>query len=171
MNRRLRRIERIRAELLDDLSRRPPDTLCVSPAPGVWSVLEIVEHLVLAEEEVLAGIDRPETLEARPRTVRNRISYLLVLLVLAFRIPVRVPSRAMSPRGERTLAQLRADWERRHGLLRAYVEKIAPNERSRPVFVHPVSGPITLPQALRLLEVHLRLHRSQITQRLRAAAT
>jgi hypothetical protein len=101
----------------------------------------------------------------QPRTLRHRILYGVVMFILRFDIPVRVPSPDLEPRGSRPLEELRAQWEANHELLRNWIESSDPFTLARPLFVHPVAGPMTTTEALRMLEVHLDRHVRQIMAR------
>ncbi|MFN7957388.1 MAG: DinB family protein [Holophagaceae bacterium] len=154
-----------RQALLDSLDALSPEALQARPAPGTWSILEIVEHLVVAEQVILQGLPDPTTLVDRPRTLRQRCLYPVVALVLRLRIPVKAPSRRMLPTGKLSLADLRERWEATSRWLRAYAEGLPPDGAGQAVFMHPVSGPLTLAQALRLGRLHLEVHARQIQSR------
>ena len=109
-----------------------------------------------------------ESLESlSPEALRAR---LLVWLVLRLGIPVKAPSRRMLPTGGATLAELRERWDATHAWLRAYAEGLPPGGGGKAVFAHPVCGPITLSQALRLDRLHLEVHTRQIRKRSRSSA-
>lgn len=162
------RIEEMRTRLLTDLDALPHSVLETRPASGGWSILEIVEHLVLSEESVMKNADRPELLRPRRRSLRSRFAYAAVLGVLASPFKVRVPSADMTPSGGRSFAELRAAWEESHRGLRRHVVAEGEGKISGAVFVHPVSGPLTTRQAIRMLRVHLERHERQIRRILRA---
>lgn len=162
-------LEARRSLLLAQLDRLDAATLAARPAPDKWSILEIAEHLVVAEKVILLGLPPWAALAERSRSPRHRLLYLLVWTILRFRIPVRVPSRRMHPGGQACLPELRADWEATGRWLRAYQAEYDPDGRRRAVFQHPVAGPITLVQALRLDLLHLRVHERQIRRILRGA--
>ena len=162
------RIEEIRTRLLADLEGLPAAVLEARPESGGWSVLEIVEHLLLSEESVMKNVDRPELLRPRRRSLRARIGYAAVLGILASPFKVRVPSPDMKPSGGRSFDELRSAWEESHRALRRHVVAEGEGEVSGAVFVHPVSGPLTTRQAVRMLRVHLERHERQIRRILRA---
>lgn len=160
--RRLEAVDARRRALLDEISALDPGTLERRPADGGWNLLEVVEHLVMAEVDVLGDLDAARERPSRRRTVRHRFGYLLVLAILGLGIPVKVPSQGMLPKGGRTLEELRAAWDDTHRRLRAYAASMDAESLRRAPFRHPVAGPLTLGQAVRMLEVHLRRHQGQI---------
>ncbi len=161
---RLADIDRRRLALLDELEGMDPALLARRPRADRWSIREIVEHLVLAERDVLRGMPDVSALREGRRGLRTRLAYPLVMSVLRFGIPVRVPSRAMVPAGDIPLAELRAMWDENHRWLREYVDGLDRRGLRRAVFRHPVTGPITVRQAVAMLDAHLKRHRGQIRQ-------
>ena len=153
-----------RGALLDGLEALDIPVLQAKPRPGAWSILEIVEHVVVAESVILLGLPAWENLVARPRSLEHRLKFLVVLLVLKLRIPVRVPSRRMLPTGQRSLAELRDSWDGHVRWLRAFAEASDEGALGQAFFTHPVAGPITLAQALRMDLLHLRTHCRQIAK-------
>jgi DinB superfamily len=151
-----------RRALLDELAALPPEALKAKARPDKWSILEIVEHLVLAERFVLGGLRPAAELVARPRSLKNRCIYPIVLFVLKFSIPVKVPAKRMLPTGQASLADVRSAWDENLRWLRAYVAGLAPGGGRSAVFLHPVAGPITLTQALRMDRLHFAVHLRQI---------
>jgi len=153
-----------RQALLGDLEGLSPEVLQARPRPEAWSILEIFEHLVVAESVILHGLPPYPELEAKPRTLAHRIKFLLVSLVLRWRIPVKVPTRRMLPTGQRSLGELRVTWDGHLAWLRGLVSAHGEAARTWACFTHPVAGPITLAQALRLDLLHLQIHHRQITR-------
>lgn len=153
-----------RSGLLDGLEALDTPVLRAKPRPGAWSILEILEHVVVAEAVILLGLPSRAELVAQPRSLGHRLKHLAVLLVLKLRIPVRVPSRRMLPTGQRSLAELRATWDGHVRWLRAFVEEAEEDAYDQAFFTHPVAGPITLAQALRMDLLHLQTHRKQIAR-------
>jgi hypothetical protein len=96
------------------------------------------------------------------RGAGNHARYLLVLFILKSGIPVRVPSRAMAPRGDRSLAELRLLWDENQSWLRSCIERLGPKGIRRAVLEHPVAGPLTVEQAIRMDQVHVDGHVRQI---------
>ncbi len=121
---RLRSIEAKRTRLIESISAIEPARLAAHPRPGKWSIQEIVEHLVLAEVGVFGDFAQLGHVTPLPRRTRDRILYLVVMFILRFDIPVRVPSRAMNPTGGVSLANIRVQWEANHERLRAWMMNV-----------------------------------------------
>jgi hypothetical protein len=158
----LRAFNETRRALLDELEALDPAMLTAKPRAGKWSMLEIVEHLVLAERAVFKGLPDASRLVDGERGPGNHARYLLVLFILKSGVPVRVPSPEMVPRGDRSLTELRRSWDESQDWLRSYVDRVGPDGVRRAVFEHPVAGPMTVKQAVRMLRVHLGGHVRQI---------
>ena len=62
-----------RRSLLDELAVLNDDQLGKKPGPSEWSILQIVQHMVLAEQGVMQYLPEPEELIARKRGLRARI--------------------------------------------------------------------------------------------------
>lgn len=50
---------RERLFLLDEVQALDAENLTAKPQPDLWSILEIVEHLVVAEKEALSNLPDP----------------------------------------------------------------------------------------------------------------
>jgi hypothetical protein len=150
-----------RRRLLDEVERLEPERLTAKPLPGKWSILEIVEHLVVGDRDVLQGLPNPSALVDQRRRLKDRVSYRMVMFVLACRIPVKASPRH-HPRGQSSLPDLRRDWDEMRQWLRSYVERLDRGDPAKAVFGHPVAGPMTLQQTLDMGKLHLSTHTRQI---------
>ena len=160
LERKLDAYDRDRRALLDEADALDPILLSFRHRVGAWSIIEILEHLALAERAVLQNLPEPSRLEAQEPDFRQRVAYAVVTFMLRLRIPVRVPSPEMVPMGERSLLDVRRIWDENARWLRAYVAHGQGLEK--PVFQHPVAGPMTVSQAVRAARLHLAVHRRQI---------
>ena len=162
LDKRLQAFNDQRNALLDEMETLEPGTLLARPLAGKWSILEIVEHLVLAERVVFQGMPEPSQVKVRELRLKDRIRYLIVMFVLRTGIPVGVVSPAMLPEGGRDIAELRRLWDENQAWLRAYAGYLGAQGSHRPALKHPVAGPITVKQAAVMSRVHLDRHIRQI---------
>jgi hypothetical protein len=159
---RLQAFDAARRALLDELDALDTAVLAAHPLPEKWSILEIVEHVVLAERAVFKGMPDPSQLEAGRRGFGNHARYLLVTFILKAGIPVRAPSRRMLPQGGRSLAELRSLWDESQAWLRSVLDHLGSAGLESAVFEHPIAGPLTVEQSVRMVKVHLDGHVRQI---------
>jgi hypothetical protein len=162
LDKRLQQFNEKRGALLDEMGGLDPAKLVAKPLAEKWSILDIIEHLVLAERAVLQGLPEPSQLRERERRLKHRFGYGIVMFVLKCGIPVRVPSPAMVPQGDRSLAELRRRWDENQEWLRAYIGSLDRKGFRRAVFEHPVAGPLSVEQAVHMDQVHLDTHVRQI---------
>jgi len=162
LRKRIGALDRIRRALLDEVEALAPEVVEAKPRPEKWSILEIVEHLVIAEREILGGLPDASQLSGKRRSVKNRVLYAVVMTVLRYPIPVKVPSRGMVPKGESSLAELRSQWDENHRWLTSCVTSLDEEGLCQAVFVHPVAGPMTVMQAVRMDQIHVERHTRQI---------
>lgn len=157
-----------RRALLDEMEALDPAVLVARPFAGKWSILEIVEHLVVAERAVLNGLPDPSRLVEKERVLEHRVRYRMVMFVLASRIRVGVPSREMNPQGDRSVSELRRMWDENQAWLQACIAHLGPDGTRRPVFDHPIAGPLSVEQAIKMGTVHIDRHTRQIRRLQRA---
>jgi hypothetical protein len=144
----------------------PEQLLSARPIPDKWSIIEILEHLVLSERDVFQGLPKPSAVVSQERKPKDRVAYWIVLMVLRLRVPVKAPSPKAIPTGGSSFAELRSQWDYNYEWLESYVKRLPGNSFDDAVFSHPIAGPLSLEQAVRLGQVHLALHTSQIEKRL-----
>lgn len=154
-----------REALLTRLAPLPTDRLRDRPDASTWSVLQIVEHLIQAEEYCLLGHLPADHLEHRRRTLLQRLAYEVVVLILRSPIRVSTPVDDMDPRGTATLEELTRRWRVSQSRLREITLHVQDPRRDA-VFRHPVAGPMSPAQAIRMLAAHQARHIGQIDARL-----
>jgi hypothetical protein len=167
VRRQIEALNRRRRALLDELETLPREKLAYKSASNRWSLLQIVEHLVLAEREVLGHPSNGHKRAAVKRGLRARLAYLLVLLVLRLGLPVPPASPAMVPGERASMAELRWRWDENYRWLSAFVDEVKPDRLVHAVFRHPIAGPLTLPQVVHIGQLHFDYHRRQIERRKR----
>jgi hypothetical protein len=161
LQRRFQAIETQRADIQRDLLDLGEAPLNWSPGPEVWSLRQIVEHLVLGDEEIgrtyAPGAVPTEAPMFRvlPRAWRRA----LVLRALRRGDALPLASPAMDPRGDLPLAALLPRWEAARRAMRADMESLRDDGRR---WFHPVLGPLTITQVLELGQTHTAYHMRQM---------
>lgn len=156
LERSLRQLEIKRERLLDSIGHISEEQLRRKPDPQSWSILEVVEHLVLAEQ--LAP--HPSYNGPVPRSGRK--SFELVSYVLNNDVIVGVPDSRMEPGGGATYAALCRTWSAARKRLEQALEDVTEDTLNRPLTHHAVAGALTPVDLLRLIDMHVDHHQRQI---------
>jgi hypothetical protein len=153
-----RRLERRREALLASLGRLDEAQLRFRPAPGAWSSRDVVEHLVIVEELVgsRAGMATGAT------GWKGRMALHIMRVASTMRLKVRAPIPALLPTGDEPLPPLAARWLRARARLHAHLVTLDAAGLDRPLLRHPVAGPLSAPQGLDFLALHIAHHERQL---------
>jgi hypothetical protein len=149
-------------KLLQHLNSLNHDVLHFKAGTGKWSIVEVIEHLVMAEEnalEQLTGAASGPPLDPRDRSAKN---YHIVIKVMTQDIPVDVPDESMAPLGQIGLAELLERWKDTRQRTRAYIDGIQPENVGGLVYRHPFAGPLDMAETLRFIDVHFDNHMRHI---------
>lgn len=137
-----------------------------APAPGRWSAVQVLHHVVESEAATLGYVRKKMQAGASlPRAgLASRLRRTAVELALASPLRFRAPAVAATVPEEIDPAELRARWDAvRHGL-RELLASFPPELEDRLVFRHPVAGRLGLADALAVLQSHLDHHVPQVRQ-------
>ena len=143
--------------LLQELESMPPQTVNFKAGPDKWSVLEAVEHLVIAEEGMLEQLTTTgkADLDRQDRSAKN---FNIVINVMERDIPVDVPDDRLEPHGEYKLEDLLDRWKAVRRKTRTYIEGIDSDHASALVYRHPFAGPLNIFETFRFIDVHFDNH-------------
>ena len=162
LKRRFSAIEQQRSALVTALRGHDPEALAFKPAPESWSVVEVVEHLVIAEELSLKALEKPLPPD---RGSLLRSTFRINLIRGAFRylsVRVKAPSARLMPTGTAALSDLLNRWDAARTRLGMVVEAITPATRSERRWRHPLAGWLTTEQWLAFIYSHVAHHQKQM---------
>ncbi len=137
------------------------------PAPGSWSMLDVTEHLVLAEEKSLLGMLKgpPSGMTVTPLA---RVRMAMVLLVLRTDLRVKAPVARVLPTGSAALPELEARWlDARRGL-EIFLESVTEEDTGAAMFRHPIGGWVAVGTGLTFHAGHIGHHARQVRRVRRA---
>lgn len=163
------KVESQRVALMEELRREPVELMAWKPAPESWSLTEVVEHLVIAEERGLRGLERE-----RPAALGSRFaaSLKLRILTLAAPTPIRVkaPSKGLLPTGIAEFPDLAIRWGEARCKLAGVLDAIEPAALAERRWKHPVAGWLDARQWLGFIHAHVEHHRLQMGRIRKVAA-
>lgn len=170
LGRRLERLEASRARALSLVAAHEAAALNRSPAPGRWSALQVLHHVVESEAATLgyvrkkmqAGTSLP------PAGLGSRLRRAAVALVLALPVRVRAPAVAASVPDVVEPGALRARWDDVRAGWRELLAAFPAEIEGRLVFRHPFAGRMGLADTLAVLQAHLDHHVPQVERALKS---
>jgi hypothetical protein len=168
----LHKLERAKQRFLAELGAMDDDMLRRHPAPGAWSALDLVEHLILTEVSILDAMRRNVCAQQKVG-FRDKLGMQLVNTGMLLPGRVKVPAGAamVVPKGRRAgLSELAEQWSAVRVAMTAFLEGVESQHRSQGVFRHPIGGWTTIEGTLSFLQVHLFHHRYQLRRIRRAIA-
>jgi hypothetical protein len=145
-------------KLRQHLNTLTDDTLYFKAGPDKWSIVEVVEHLVIAEEGLLKQLSTnipDSTLDPDEKTPEK---HQTVIKVMERDIEVDVPHESLEPHGRIALEDLLTQWKDFREKLPVLLAEIRPENKDNPVFSHPYGGPLDPSDTLQFFEVHFDNH-------------
>jgi len=149
-------------KLRQHLNTLNAEVLYFKAGPEKWSIAEVIEHLVMAEEDMLAqltGATAAQILDPQDRSAKN---YHIVIKVMTKDIPVNVPDDSMEPLGQCSLEELLRRWDDTRKKTRAYIDAINSADAGDLVYRHPFAGPLDMAETLNFIDVHFDNHMRHI---------
>ena len=155
-------IETQRSALVTALRSHDPGALAFKPAPASWSVVEVIEHLVIAEELSLRALDKPPPAD---RGSALRSTFRINLIRAVFRhlsVRVKAPSDRLMPSGSVPLDQLLERWNTARARLAGVLEAVDAETATERRWRHPLAGWLTTEQWLAFIHSHVAHHQKQM---------
>ena len=161
LDRLFKRIDSQRLVVIDGLKGHGVEELEWRPGKGSWSLTEVIEHLVIAEERSLRGLERE-----RPADLGRRFgaSMKIRLLTLLAPLPIRVraPSKGLLPTGTAPLPELAVRWGEARCRLAGVLDAVTPEALGERRWKHPIAGWLDTGEWLGFIYAHTNHHRAQI---------
>ncbi len=159
------------SDLLFSLKPIPQEKLNIQPKENAWSVLQIVHHLILAEEGSLKYLKKK--LSFNPKLNKVSLSSKLRLKLLTtwaytpvkFKAPDAIGGEALPTQS--TLEEVSNKWKIVRADMRAFLSKLPDDILDKEVYKHPFAGKLSLEGMLTFFEAHLDRHEKQIRRTLK----
>lgn len=158
------KLEQLKDWFLAQVEEHPPGTEPL--AADEWSLLQVIEHVVIVERGVLMSLIRGGT-EMPKRSPVSALKRRMVSSIMrrAIKVPVPVPEVNPGPTPDRE--KLLAEWEKIRGKFRKHIGAEAFDPTTH-VFTHPVAGPLSAEESVDFLVSHLTYHQIRTRKLLRA---
>jgi len=148
------------------------DTLNTHPEPGVWSALDIVQHLRISEN--LSHKYLQKKLSGDPEKM-GKAGLRSSLRSMAITLFMRSPAKRQAPKmvnesnfPERSdLSEVMQTWRQERQELETFLQKQPEIVFEKEAYRHPFGGRLSLLGMLRFFETHVERHHKQIERTLR----
>ena len=157
-------------KLFNELAKYDQSVLNHSKSPGVWSVMQVLSHVMLSERLSLAYVKKKLSFNPPLRRAgfRSRLRLYLLQIYsnssLKFKAPKGLGSQDMPVFSG--LPELRDSWNLERKELVQYLLSLDRDLLDREIYKHPFVGRLTLVQMVLFFELHFKRHERQIYHRL-----
>lgn len=159
-------LDQERQDLHDVLSIYPDESLNKPPAPGKWSAIQVMHHLILSEELSLKYLKKkwsfnPTLTKAGWKTnIRKGLLKFYLGLPFKFKAPKGVNDSALPDFV--TLSETMERWAKARGEMRKFLAQVPEDQLNSEFYKHPVVGKLSLQGMLEFFQAHIHRHREQI---------
>jgi hypothetical protein len=171
LSRMMEKLERQKSAVLSGPSTWPVERLQFRTDAAAWSTLDVFDHL-LKTEASLVRTAQSNLSKNRKVGIKEKIGGWMVSAMMRTPLRVKVPptATAVLPGRAPDLSVIAPRWEKVRVEMADLVSRLTPEQLPAGLFRHPVSGWMTMPQALQFLSAHLRHHEYQLDRIRRASS-
>jgi len=158
------RLEARRGRIIVRYSRLSAEQLQFKPDPDQWNLLQVMRHLVTAEQQSVKLIRR--NLVRHENFVRSGwgASTRHLILKIALRLPLKFKAPKIAEVKEESpdFEQMKSEWESVRNDLKKILTESDSSTLSKALYKHPRAGYLNISQALEFMDEHIAHHQKQI---------
>ena len=168
LDRRLKKMDQRLESLLDQLSSYDHTQLNRQPADGGWSALQVMNHLILAEEGSLKYVKKKLSFDPKLEKAGFFSAWRIFLLDFFFKLPFKykappgVGNDALP--AESDFKEVSERWRSGRKALREYLDSLSPDLLKMSIYKHPFAGRMSLEGMVQFFDGHFERHRKQIVR-------
>lgn len=162
----LQRIDLKLGHLLTDLQQYSEATLNRKPTPNSWSVLQVLQHMMLVESASDKYVRKK--LSYNPKLPKTNLGTAWRMLLLKsynwLPIKLKAPSYVNENNfpADAVLAEIAEKWQEQRSGLRDFLAALPNDIFNKEVYKHPLVGRLSLLGMLQFYEGHFDRHQKQI---------
>jgi uncharacterized damage-inducible protein DinB len=165
-------VEQEKNLLIDHVSGLTPEEYFKTPAPGKWSVAQIMTHLMVAEQLSLRYMKKKSLgiNDVNDSGVMQELTFQFYNVLQRLPIKLRAPKTILDHTPEPlSLEDLKTQWGDFRGELKIFLSTIHDKHIRRMIYKHAFAGRLDVIQALRFFITHIHHHRPQIDRIMRSS--
>lgn len=167
----LKHLDQKLALLLRDLKTYSDNKLNEQPSDTEWSVLQIMQHVMKAEEGAISYVKKKLSFEPELVDANMMSSFRSIFLNMALTSPfkIKAPEKisGASLLTNQTFWEIAKQWKTQRGELVNYLESLPEEYFKKDLYKHPLSGKMTLSSMLSFFNKHVDRHTRQIRRTLK----
>ncbi len=170
LQRRFERLEKTRTDFLERVQSLRPEQRAFSPNDRSWSLLQVIEHLIISEEQTTHIVEKQLANPKLPDRGRWHAPIRMATMKLVMRLPLKfkIPTDRVAPSQSPDFTQLKARWDAVRQQMQRILVSVQKPQRHLPVFRHPFFGHMDVEQVLLFLQEHFDHHMQQVRRIVRA---
>lgn len=152
-----------RAQLFSELDKFQPEQLEYKSSPEMWSMLQVVNHLLISEQHIyqyLCKKNQAKTLD--PAGVAAAARSLVLNAFLKSPLRVSAPRQLPLPESPRALPEMRKDWDATRRDMETFLMELPSERLQKIIFRHPFAGRFNIAQTLKFMINHIVHHIRQV---------
>lgn len=157
-------------QLITLLDKENQKILETSPAPGKWSVTQVMYHLNKAESLSALYVSK-KRLGAKLLKPTGIIEQLKIFIAwIGFNLPVKYPAAKVlgDMPAEVQYGEIKEEWLKTRQTLANLLESLSDDEIKKPIFKQPFFGRWNIFQMLSFMQIHFNRHRKQMMRAIEA---
>lgn len=168
MNERLKQefdaLERSRLALFSELDKTEAAKMNIQPGGNSWSVVQVMDHLTIAELNSLRYMKKKLSFAADLRKADFKSKFRLFLLKSALILPVKykAPALVADAKNDKNYSEAKSAWDKVRSDMAEFLEQFPAEHLKSESFKHPLAGKFTVVQALNFMQTHFNHHLKQI---------
>jgi uncharacterized damage-inducible protein DinB len=157
-------LEKSRKDLFEDLRSYDDEVINRKPAPGAWSIAQVVEHLIKAEENSLIYLQKKtqDTSKIPVAGLRSQWRYFLTATVFMTNIKYKAPAIVVPSESFATIKQLDQHWAKVRKDTFELLNHLPEADLKKEIWKHAVAGKMNVTQMLAFFNMHFNRHRKQV---------
>ena len=162
-------LEKHRNDLFDKLAAYDTELLNKKPNEKAWSVIQVIEHMLIIERSSIAYIQKKIQEKAATHQTGFKQRWRSILLNRYLRSSKKFPApvQVVPTIQYASLNEMRELWNAERSDLKALLASIPSDMLSHNWFKHPAVGKLNLMQMLTFVDAHHTHHQSQIERTLK----
>ena len=133
------------------------------PQDGKWSIVEVLQHVIWAEEGAYRYMMKKNQAESLPKAgIGASLRALTLKIALKLPIKYQAPEQAATPDPAAAYAEIKSKWEDARKNLQAFLDALPPERLDVVIFRHPFAGYFNIHHTLTFFEEHFQHHLLQI---------